>query len=274
MILRIAVFALMAIGLIGFGGIAWVVMKPPATAHVAAEAPTKTTVLTAAHAIRAGGLLKPEDIAAKEIANTELPPDASANTQDARRSLAGAMVRHSLAAGEPIRTGDVMRPGDHGFLAAVLDPGMRAMTVAVDAVTGSAGLIWPGDRVDLILTLTIGEANQPIGRRVAAETVLPDVRVIAIDQQLMQGADTNSGFRQPGTYRHAGSDAGTGRACLGGGAPWQAVAVRAFRRGGAGRHPGRGGTQYHLGVRRLAGAWPRRGPADDARHHAGISGFR
>ena len=65
---------------------------------------------------------------------------------------------------------------------------MRAVTVAVDATTGAAGLIWPGDRVDLILTQTIQEATLPLGRRVAAETVLSDVRVIAIDQQLVQGA--------------------------------------------------------------------------------------
>jgi pilus assembly protein CpaB len=65
---------------------------------------------------------------------------------------------------------------------------MRAVTIAVDNTTGLAGLIWPGDRVDLILTQTISEANLPIGHRVAAETVLSDARVIAIDQQIMQGA--------------------------------------------------------------------------------------
>ncbi len=69
MILRMAFFALMATGLTGFGAIAWIVTRPPAPAHVAVAAPTKTTVLTAAHAIRAGGLLKPEDLAAKEIPN-------------------------------------------------------------------------------------------------------------------------------------------------------------------------------------------------------------
>src|SRR5262249_36181126 len=68
-------------------------------------------------------------------------------------------------------------------------PGMRAVTVGVDATTGAAGLIWPGDRVDLILTQTIQDPSLSLGHRVAAETVLSDVRVIAIDQQLVQGAD-------------------------------------------------------------------------------------
>jgi pilus assembly protein CpaB len=92
-----------------------------------------------------------------------------------------------------------MRPGDHGFLSAVLEPGMRAVTVGVDATTGAAGLIWPGDRVDLILTQTIQEAAMPIGHRVAAETVLADVRVIAINQQLVQGADAGGGDGQART---------------------------------------------------------------------------
>ena len=76
---------------------------------------------------------------------------------------------------------------------------MRAVTVGVDAITGSAGLIWPGDRVDLILTQTIAGATTPIGRRVAAETVLSDVRVIAIDQQLVQGAEANASDDQART---------------------------------------------------------------------------
>ena len=193
MILRITFFALMAMGLLGFGTVAWISSRPPPPAVAAAPAaPTKTTVLAAARPTRAGNLLKPEDITSKEIPIAEMRPDLSADTPEARRALAGAMARRSLSAGDPVRTGDVMRPGDHGFLAAVLGPGMRAVTVGVDAITGSAGLIWPGDRVDLILTQTIAEASLPIGRRVAAETVLSDVRVIAIDQQLVQGAETNA----------------------------------------------------------------------------------
>jgi pilus assembly protein CpaB len=69
---------------------------------------------------------------------------------------------------------------------------MRALTIGVDAITGTAGLIWPGDRVDLILTLVLPDAAAPPGRRVAAETALTDVRVIAIDQQLVQGASPGS----------------------------------------------------------------------------------
>jgi pilus assembly protein CpaB len=193
MVLRIMFFALMAIGLVGFGTVAWISTRPPPPPpHVAAPPPpAKVAVLGAVRPLRAGSLLKPEDLAAKDILVADRSADMSADTPDARRALSGAMVRRSLSAGEPIRPSDVMRPGDHGFLAAVLQPGMRAVTVAVDATTGAAGLIWPGDRVDLILTQTIQAASMPLGHRVAAETVLSNVRVIAIDQQLVQGADAN-----------------------------------------------------------------------------------
>jgi pilus assembly protein CpaB len=97
-----------------------------------------------------------------------------------------------------------MRAGDRGFLAAVLGPGMRATTVGVDAVTGTAGLIWPGDHVDLILTETIDDPAAPLGRRIAGETVLHNVRVIAIDQELMQGANAANA-----TYPNAASQSRT-----------------------------------------------------------------
>jgi pilus assembly protein CpaB len=191
MVLRLAFFMLMAIGLLGFGTVAWISTRPPPAAAAAAEPPPPTTkdVLTAAHDVRAGVLLKPEDLASKAVpVNDPAADDSSIDTADMRRSLVGAMVRRSLSAGDIVRNGDVMRPGDHGFLAAVLAPGMRAVTIAVDNTTGLAGLIWPGDQVDLILTQTIQAPNLPPGRSVAAETVLVDARVIAIDQQMMQGA--------------------------------------------------------------------------------------
>jgi pilus assembly protein CpaB len=89
-----------------------------------------------------------------------------------------------------------MRPGDHGFLAAVLQPGMRAVTVGVDAVSGTAGLIWPGDRVDVIMTEFIDDPSVPLGRRISAEAVLHGARVIAIDQELVQGASPGSASQE------------------------------------------------------------------------------
>jgi pilus assembly protein CpaB len=97
-----------------------------------------------------------------------------------------------MVSGDLVHLADALRPGDHGFLAAVLKGDTRAVTVGVDATSGTAGLIWPGDRVDLILTQTIADTSLPIGRRIVAETVVSDARVIAIDQRMVEGA-ANSG---------------------------------------------------------------------------------
>jgi pilus assembly protein CpaB len=88
---------------------------------------------------------------------------------------------------------DVLRPRDRGFLAAVLKPGMRAIAIGVDARTGAAGLIFPGDLVDVILTQNFAAGDATTARRVTAETVLTGVRVIAVDQMITQGAPIPSG---------------------------------------------------------------------------------
>jgi pilus assembly protein CpaB len=170
--------------------VAWISSRPPvAEAKPAADAPPPpVSVIVAARVIHAGSLLRQEDLASKEIPRNELELDSTLDTPELRRGLSGAMVRRGFSAGEVVHSGDVMHPGDHGFLAAVLLPGMRALTVGVDAITGTAGLIWPGDRVDLILTQVMPDNAASPGHRVLAETVLTDVRVIAIDQQLVQGA--------------------------------------------------------------------------------------
>ncbi|MBW4092395.1 MAG: Flp pilus assembly protein CpaB [Proteobacteria bacterium] len=187
MILRLTLVGLIAAGLLGFGLLAWVATHPAAGK---AEAP-HVIVLAAAHAVQPGALLKPDDLAARKLPGVA-PPGALIDTPKGRRALAGAMVRRSLGPNEIILPPDVLRPGDHGFLAAVLKPGMRAITVGVDLVSGTAGLIWPGDRVDLILTQATADPAVPPDRRVSAETVLADVRVIAIDQRLVEGAKPGS----------------------------------------------------------------------------------
>lgn len=195
MVLRVVFFALMALGLTGFGTVAWLSTRPaPTQTATAAAVPsptavTKKSILVTARAVQAGSLLKPEDLISKEMA---LDPAALegliGDSVEARSAIIGAMVKRSMGPGEMVRGEAVVKPGEHGFLAAVLGAGMRAITIGVDATSGSAGLIWPGDKVDVILTQSLTEQNLPMGRRVAAETVLRNTRVIAIDQQLVQGA--------------------------------------------------------------------------------------
>lgn len=95
----------------------------------------------------------------------------------------GTVVRAGIASGEPLTIERVVKPGERGFLAVVLSPGKRAVSVPVTATTGIAGFIFPGDRVDVILTHAIDKKGDNERTRRASETVLTDVRVLAVDQQ-------------------------------------------------------------------------------------------
>jgi pilus assembly protein CpaB len=98
-------------------------------------------------------------------------------------SMFGAVARNAITSGEPILESRLVRLGDSGFLAAILKPGMRAVTVPVDASSGIAGLVMPGDRVDVIVTHEYGRDENQVTRRVS-ETVLNNVRILALDQRL------------------------------------------------------------------------------------------
>ena len=190
MFLRIVVGLLVVIGL---GGLATALIMslgtPPAVVVTAAAPlpPAPGHILVASRAVRAGSLLVIEDLAPLDVVAGQEPANSFRDTIADRDRLRGAMVRRTLNEKEPILVADVLRPGDRGFLAAILRTGMRAVTVGVDPVSGTAGLIWPGDRVDLVLTQASDEKEQPVDRRVFSETVLTDLRVIAVDQQLVQG---------------------------------------------------------------------------------------
>jgi pilus assembly protein CpaB len=94
--------------------------------------------------------------------------------------LLGTVVRYPVTAGQPVTQGSLVAPGDRGFLAAALGAGMRAITIPVSAKTGVGGFVFPGDRVDLMLTQSVsGDEGQPLK---AAETILRNLRVLATDQ--------------------------------------------------------------------------------------------
>jgi pilus assembly protein CpaB len=95
-------------------------------------------------------------------------------------NLTGTVVRSPVTAGQPITKGALVAPGDRGFLAAALGPGMRAVTVPVSAQSGVAGFVFPGDRVDMVLTQTVAGGDGPALK--ASETIIRNVRVLAVDQ--------------------------------------------------------------------------------------------
>ena len=96
----------------------------------------------------------------------------------------GAVARSRLSAGEPITADRVVHAGDRGFMAAILTPGTRAVTVNVTPSTGMAGFVSPGDHVDLILSMVIQSSQKDAPSRHMSETVITDLRVLAMDQRI------------------------------------------------------------------------------------------
>lgn len=153
---------------------------------VAAPEPTGPRVLVAQRALAAGTIITADALGYQQWPK-ELVKDAYFldGESDVNKML-GTVVRYPVTAGEPVTQGSLVRPGDRGFLAAALGPGMRAVTVPVSAKTGVAGFVFPGDRVDLVLTQTVEGDGRPLR---AAETVLRNLRVLATDQSTEQTTD-------------------------------------------------------------------------------------
>lgn len=160
----------------------------PAAVHIAAG-----DVLVAAHDLPAGTILKADDVRWQRWPEEGLDPNFLLRDKgaDPQKDAVGRAVLRGFAAGEPITAQRLLKPGDAGFLAAALTPGMRAISVRIDAVSGDAGFITPGDHVDVLLAerfpLT-DEQSGPGGLRPTQKqvnsVVLRDVRVLAIDQEV------------------------------------------------------------------------------------------
>ncbi|CAN7490022.1 Flp pilus assembly protein CpaB [Trinickia sp. LjRoot230] len=164
-------------------------------------APTAPTVhiRAAAADLPDGLLLRESDLVWKAVPRGQVPAgalvqvQAQAQAQETGTSevdLKGDLLRHAVKAGTPLGQADVISPNAPGFLAAALKPGMRAISVAIDDVSGNAGLIQPGDYVDVLLTQQMRTATgaQPDAQRaVETEAIVERVRVLAV----------GSAFRRP-----------------------------------------------------------------------------
>jgi len=114
---------------------------------------------------------------------------------DPAKAVEGAIVRDPLLTGEPITNRKIVRGGEGGYLSVVLTPGKRAMAVPVTSETAAGGFVLPGDRVDVLVTrdapVNAGEGGAG-SRLVVAETVLQNIRVLALDQSTAADKDAKS----------------------------------------------------------------------------------
>ncbi|MFN3512118.1 MAG: Flp pilus assembly protein CpaB [Phenylobacterium sp.] len=214
---RIAILASAALAAIVLAFLVRGMLSPPSAPQTAAvEAPPKpmAKVLVAKRDLPVGARLTPTDMgwqdwpaeALNEAFVTDGSPPAVpaqgadkaveaagraaaelVKTQGPMQAFEGAIVKEPFLSGEPIVARKVIRAGQSGLMAVVVQPGMRAMAVPINAETAAGGFILPGDRVDVIQSR---QAEEGKGR--ITETLMRNVRVLAIDQQTAPGKDANA----------------------------------------------------------------------------------
>lgn len=197
---RVGVFAiaLLVAGVMVFFGRQWLGFAAQQPQTVAAPAPAQRLarpslteapqptpalqVLVARADIRTGQIVKPDDMRWQAWPDGTVSPTYIIEGRRPLSDFVGAVARAPISAGEPVTEGRVVLSGTRGFMAAVLQPGMRAVSVQVTPTSGVSGFVFAGDRVDLILTHVYEKDN--LKDRQASETVLRDIRIIAMDQRL------------------------------------------------------------------------------------------
>ena len=217
---RIAILAVAAIAAIGLAFIVRNMASPKRPEPAAAAAPAArpvAQVLVAKRDLPIGTRLTPADLAWQawpaDALNASFVTDGAApalpaqmpdkavqkatrvandiiSAQSPMQAFEGAIVKEALAAGEPVVARKVVRAGQSGFMAVVLQPGMRAMAVPINAETAAGGFILPGDRVDVLQSRQGGGDGG--AKTMVTEVLMRNVRVLAIDQSIEPGKDAKT----------------------------------------------------------------------------------
>jgi len=159
-------------------------LNPAAETVAKQEEPKGPQVLVAARDLPAGSLLKDSDLK-WQAWSSEPKEHMVVKDQASKDDYVGALSRGALKMGEPIIGNRVFKTHEQGFLSAALANGMRAISLKVTPVSGLAGLIFPGDHVDVIVAHNVpvpGPDGQNRDRRVS-ETVVVNARVLGLDQK-------------------------------------------------------------------------------------------
>ena len=199
--IRFSRIALIAVAVVAGGIAAWLAVgrqpEPvPVPAAVQAPPPVAPTleVLVAKSTIAPGTRLSadllgwqkwPEETVRTEYVTSAAMPEAIAD-------FAGKAARLEILAGEPVRAEKLSAAGT-GFLSSILSPGKRGVSVEIDAKAASGGFISPDDHVDVVLTRMAGSEQ-------ISQTILSDVRVIAINARLSSTPNEGGATAEEGVF--------------------------------------------------------------------------
>ncbi|MBL8589348.1 MAG: Flp pilus assembly protein CpaB [Methylobacteriaceae bacterium] len=189
------------------GAAAWWLMSgaappPPSSPQIVAAAPAVETtgVLIASREIPMGTQIGEGDMRWQQWPRGDLPDYIIRQEGDSAKvieELKGSIARVAFAVGEPMRRDKLIKGMGAGYLSAILPQGYRAVAINIDSTgsTTAGGFILPNDRVDVVRVFRDDVESKARGADVyASETILSNVRVLAIGQNVQEknGATTGS----------------------------------------------------------------------------------
>jgi pilus assembly protein CpaB len=174
----------------------WMDRQTPQAPPVSTQSTTE--ILVIARDVAAGTALGSDDLRYERWPEHDLTPRMIVRQPDSdpKSQFVGQIARRPLNEGEPLWGASLLRTDALGVLAGMLAPGSRAVSIAITSSSAVSGFVTPGDKVDIVLaadlrnTLDQGSTDKSdVIQRFVAETVLTDIRVLAIDQQIARGRD-------------------------------------------------------------------------------------
>ncbi|PBB65003.1 Flp pilus assembly protein CpaB [Mesorhizobium sp. WSM4312] len=182
MIVLAGVFGILAVVLVNI----WLAGQRSAMADTSGV--PRDTVVVAAVALKFGDALSADKL--REIAwpAGAVPAGAFKTTKEALAGDGARQALQAISANEPILASKITGPGQRATLSAVLGQGMKAVSIRVNDVLGVAGFVFPGDRVDVLLTRTVRDSDG--ADKSFVDVLLQSMKVLAVDQVADESKDS------------------------------------------------------------------------------------
>jgi pilus assembly protein CpaB len=142
---------------------------------IVTQRPAETTIVVATTALKFGTEITHSQLAEIPWLGESLPNGAFRSVSDILNGQGRRVALGAVEINEPILKAKITGPGQRASLAAVIEQGMKAVTVRVNDVHGVAGFVLPGERVDILLT-------RSLEKDAYADVILQNIRVLAVDQ--------------------------------------------------------------------------------------------
>jgi pilus assembly protein CpaB len=181
-LVRTLLIVLAAVALVIGVGLGLVSLRGGATSGAKPASEATVSVLVAARSIPSGSLLRADSMVWRPIRGSKAPAGSIVRGSTSEAELVGSVTRRAIDEGALLTPAALVRPNERDFLAAVLSPGFRAVTIATDPQQSASGLMLPGDRVDVILVRQI--ANGSASGTATGDILLRGVRIIAVGRDL------------------------------------------------------------------------------------------